>query len=404
MISINGKEWLNLTGADIEEFLSSPDTEESFFFEFKEDRVEPKKVVEEISAFANTYGGYIFLGVTDSKEITGCSSWNEQRIQTTIHDSITPTPSFDVKKLICSDGTVFVIRIDEGSEPPYITNQGKIYERLSSGSFVVRDSSRLTQMYNKNEQKQAKTLKALSIEPVSTTRVGNIYGYIDIGFSVCFSDPRNASHVFFSSDIKEVAGDEIKSSPSFNLSRVGETILYTPGGLSSGENQLPAHLNNFLEIMSDGSARMRVLLHNNDPKDFTVNMIFPFHFLNTYREFYRRIMGKLFPESFIYAKKYEELTVLKQFQPVFYYEDSMVEGIPKLVDQNERFCSFMQEKQAVLGKDRVITNNRIPKTGLYTIDKSRMQSWGITDYTAESILEELFYSQFATMCYPFGIE
>lgn len=47
-----------MTIDNIEKTIS--DQEESFFFEFKEDDVETKKLSEEISAFANTYGGYIF--------------------------------------------------------------------------------------------------------------------------------------------------------------------------------------------------------------------------------------------------------------------------------------------------------------------------------------------------------
>ncbi len=108
MVNIYGKEWWNLTSDDVEAFLSSPETEESFFFEFKDDRVDSKKIAEEVSALANTYGGYIFLGVSDSKEVRGCESWNEQRIQTTIHDSITPTPSFDIKKFICSGQPIYM--------------------------------------------------------------------------------------------------------------------------------------------------------------------------------------------------------------------------------------------------------------------------------------------------------
>ena len=196
MININGKEWHEITGGDIEAFLASPETEESFFFEFKDDRVAPKKLTEEISALANTYGGYIFLGISDAKSIDGCTVWTEQRIQTTIHDSITPTPSFDVKKLICKGNTIFVIKVEEGSEPPHITSQGKIFERLSSGSCVVKDSARLSQMYTKHERQMDKLERKLSIPALSGDVAGNVYGYIDIGFSLSFADAKLAQNTF----------------------------------------------------------------------------------------------------------------------------------------------------------------------------------------------------------------
>ena len=132
MITINGKDWSKLRFSDIRNLLSSAD-DESFFFEFKSDDVSNQKLIQEISAFANTYGGYILIGINDDKSIGGCKKWTENRIHTTIHDSITPVPSFDVKRFKPKEGTVLVIRIEEGKEPPYVTNKGKIYERVSFG-------------------------------------------------------------------------------------------------------------------------------------------------------------------------------------------------------------------------------------------------------------------------------
>lgn len=62
------KEWRKLTVIDIENVIKTE--EESFYFEFKDDQVDTKKMAEEISALANTYGGYVFIGVSDDKEIS----------------------------------------------------------------------------------------------------------------------------------------------------------------------------------------------------------------------------------------------------------------------------------------------------------------------------------------------
>ena len=126
MININNKSWSKLRFSDIEKLLSSSD-DENFFFEFKADDETPQKLVKEISAFANTYGGYVLLGINDDKTIGGCTKWSEQRIHTTIHDSMTPTPNFDVRKFKSNGRTIFVIKIEEGTMPPYITNKGQIF-------------------------------------------------------------------------------------------------------------------------------------------------------------------------------------------------------------------------------------------------------------------------------------
>ena len=398
MININGKEWNKLAASDIQAVISGQDFDESFYFELKDDKVSNKKLMEEVSAFANTFGGYIFLGVNDQKQIEGCTEWNEQRIHTTIHDSITPTPSFDVKRFTIGTDIVYVIRIDEGSEPPYITNSGKIYERLSSGSFVIKDSSKLSQIYNKREQLLVKMEQKISIPPVYEN-TNNIYGYIDSGFCLVVSDIQVAIDTFNSANLETIAKETAKLTSSFSLSHIGNSIVFTPGGLSTQKGHLPANTNNFLEIMVDGSARMRILLINNDQDDSSVNMLLPTAILQSYKEIYTKVMGDLFPHKMAYAKKYESLTVRKQFQPILFYDDYVLELHPDWQEDNEKMLAKLEKQRKIFGTKTVITDDRIPKNGLYTIDKRQIELWGEA-YTAESIIDELFYSRFATVGVP----
>lgn len=106
MININNKDWDELKSLDIRKFLER-NGEENFFFEFKGDNEEPSKLVKEICAFANTYGGYILLGIDDDKSISGCKKWTEQRIHATIHDSITPPPIFSVRSFNLSRKKIY---------------------------------------------------------------------------------------------------------------------------------------------------------------------------------------------------------------------------------------------------------------------------------------------------------
>lgn len=395
MLNINGKDWSSLKPSDIQDLLLEKDLDESFYFEFKDDDVSPSKVMEEVSAFANTFGGYIFIGVDNNKNIKGCSKWNEQRIHTAIHDSITPTPSFDVKKFTIDNKTIYAIKIDEGSELPYITNKGKIYERLSSGSFTIKDSVRLSQIYNKREQILDKMERKVSIAPVPEN-VNNVYGYIDIGFSIVTSDIKNTVEIFNKVDLKTIAQKNIEKVNTCNLSRIGESIIFAPGGLSSKYGYLPAHTANFLEIMADGSARMRVLLFNNDENDVSVNMTYADTVFGLYKDVYTDIMGAIFPNKFAYAKKYESLTVNRQFTPVFYYSDDVLELHPDWQEQNDKMLEALQKKRKTMGVDTALTSDRIPKNGLYTIDKRQLETWGM-EFTASSILEELFFSRFSLM-------
>ena len=67
MVNINGKEWSALEPADIQAVIDERDFDESFYFEFKDDKVATKKLMEEVSAFANTFGGYVFIGISNDK-------------------------------------------------------------------------------------------------------------------------------------------------------------------------------------------------------------------------------------------------------------------------------------------------------------------------------------------------
>lgn len=398
MVNINGKNWSQLQSSDILILLSEQDFDESFYFEFKDDRVSTKKIIEEVSALANTFGGYIFIGVSDNKQVEGCMEWNEQKIHSVIHDSITPTPSFDVKKFTLDGKTVYVIKIDEGAEPPYITSGGKIYERLSSGSFAIKDSSKLSYIYNKREQQLFKMEQKISIPPVFK-EANNIYGYIDIGYCMVTSDSQAAFAAFNNADLETIASEIVHNGSSYNLSRIGNSIFFTPGGLSTSRGHLPAHTNNFIEIMADGSARMRLLLINNDQDDSTVNMILALTMLRSYKELYAKIMGGLFPHNLAYAKKYESLTVREQFQPVLYYDDHFLELNPELKDKNEKMIAALQRYRKIYGITTVVTDDRIPKTGLYTIDKRQIELWG-EEYSAETIMDELFACRFMAMGIP----
>ncbi len=395
MLNINGKEWAKLEAEDIEVVLMEPCTDESFYFEFKDDRVANKKLMEEVSAFANTFGGYIFIGVSDNKQVEGCTVWNEQKIHTTIHDSITPTPSFDVRKFIINKKIIYLLKIDEGSEPPYITSTGKIYERLSSGSFAIKDSSKLSQIYNKREQLLAKMESKVSIPPVAEN-TNNIYGYIDTGFCLVASDKQLAIDAFNQVDLRKVAAETAEELPSFNLSYIGNSIIFTPGGISTQNGHLPAHTNNFLEIMADGSARMRILLINNDQKDSSVNMLLPATLLQSYKKIYTKVMGELFPNKIAYAKKYESLNVRKQFQPFLLYDDHVLELHPDWQADNKRMLESLEDHRKIFGVTTVVTDDRIPKTGLYTIDKRQLELLGL-ECTAETFIDELFFSRFASI-------
>ena len=386
MINISNKEWEELTVADIESVIKTG--EESFYFEFKDDRVDTKKVAEEISALANTYGGYIFLGVSDDKEICGCKSWTEQKIHTMIHDALSPTPDFDVRKFITDEEKiVLVIKVEEGTEPPYITSRGKIYERISSGSFEIKDSAKLSQMYYKKEKALNQIEKKLAIPPIQCGP--NLFGYLDMGFSLKTANHAFIHDLFFDTDLKQVSSDLRKTNNIYTISQVGFSYVFSVGGFRNS-NIVEANLRNFIEIMFDGSAKMRILLYNNENEP-QVNIACIMSTLSIFINIYSKIFKQGFEENFVGAYKYEDLTVQKQFASFFQFDGEEYKD-------DKEWNDFQIQYIKNYGNNLIVTSSRIPQVGLDYWDKRRLNTLKM-EITSENIITELFRSNFSFLGY-----
>lgn len=389
MVNINNTKWDQLSFSDVEAFLV--DGEENTFFEFKEDRETNEKLTKEIVAFSNTYGGYVLLGVNNDKSIGGCNAWNEQRIHTLIHDSVLPTPIFDVKKLTREDGiTIYVVKVEEGPLPPYITNKGQIYERLSSGAFPVKDSGKLTLFYSKRSDQIAQIKRKIELPElvINDDLPKNLCGYLDMGFSLVCSEDTNLQKHFYDYDFTPIAKFlKDNCAGEFSISRIGCAYQisigqYTLTDLFGNTKLAVAGMNNFIEIMYDGSVRSRLFLSTN--KDTTEASIEMLVYINSaFQEIYRMIFERDISNIFIYAQKYEQLTVLKQFNPVYgFITDSPNDAVLGFRRMNETHSHKY-------GKNWVITGNRIPWNGYRIIDRRSITESG-SDYNVRNILDSLF--------------
>ena len=397
MLNINNKAWDALRSKDITKFLSGLD-DETFFFEFKSDDEAPAKLVKEISAFSNTYGGYIFLGINDDKTIGGCKKWNEQRIHTTIHDSLTPTPTFDVKKFKPKGKTIFVIKIEEGSMPPYITSKGQIFERVSSGSFPINDSGKLAQLYNKRQDQLTKIQRKIELPEIrlDSSCPSNLCGYVDLGFSLTCSEQTEFQKHFFKYDLTPISNYFKADGSKFSISRVGNSIIVSVGEASASDNngrkaKLNDGVHNFIEIMCDGSVRCRVILaaiSGDEKVDITSISIA----LKQFEDIYTLIFGEYIAKIFISAYRYDKLTVVKQFVPYYRLAESESEKARKT------FGSYLPKHQTKYGNNIIISSNRVPKNDFMLLDKRAFDEYGL-DFSSQALISELFQSVFINLGY-----
>ena len=398
MVNINNKPWEELQFKDVQGYLSDPDSNENCFFEYKIDKVEPAKLVKEISAFANTYGGYIFLGVDDNKNIVGCTAWNEQRIHITIHNGITPTPQFDVKRFSADDKIIYVIKIEEGAMPPYITNKGDICERVSSGSCVVTESGKLNQMYHKRADQLLHIKSQIELPEVEAAKLpNNVFGYWDFGFSVVTSEQTNLQKNFYTIDLEPIAKYLREINPEFSITRVGYSYVFGMGSATvrtQNGKVVPtaAGVHNFMEIMLDGSVRGRLLLIAT-PETADVDITSLFYYSSSFlRKVYSLIFGDGYSEIFVYAQKYEKLTVLKQFVPFYKL------GTEDSESDKNRYREYLENHKRKYGNNLIMTSNRIPKSDYVIIDRKYFDELNMA-YNTENLYRELFYSAFMNLGY-----
>ncbi len=391
MLNINNKPWEKLRAKDIIAFLNELE-DENFFFEFKLDDVKPDHFIKEVSAFANTYGGYIFLGVDDSKNIVGCSKWTEQKIHSVIHDCITSTPNFDVKKFNIDNYKIYVVKIEEGTLPPYITNKGQILERVSSGSFVVKDSAKLSQIYYKREDQLKNTELKLSLEPIKPNKiiVENLCGYLDFGFSAIYSEKTILQRGLTNFNFQPLCDFLNSKNISHSVSRLGTSILISYGNIGINPYLLSSGFHNFVEIMADGSVKGRIILVSfGQSNEVKVDI----QALLAVTEIFKKIYSMIFDEShfkyFIYALKYEQLTVLKQFIPYYNLKDANGALI---------FNDYLNKHKEKYGNNLIVNGGRYPYVGLKTIDKKYFDDIK-EKYNYNNLINKLFPVAFSTLGY-----
>ncbi len=106
---------------------------ESSTLEYKAVLPPSKNIAQLIGAFANTEGGYIVLGVSDTLEINGLSE--DFMANTITHraiDLLSPKPIVNYQYIVFEGKKLYVIKVEKSSQP--ILLESKIYKRVGASS------------------------------------------------------------------------------------------------------------------------------------------------------------------------------------------------------------------------------------------------------------------------------
>lgn len=398
MLNINNVEWSILTAKDVKEQISKTEVHENYFFEFKSARESNIKMMKEVTAFANTFGGYIFIGVENDKSISGRGDWTEERLHTTIHDSITPIPIFDVKEFIVDNKSILVVRIEEGAMPPYVLIDGTINERVSSGSYKITNAATLNQLVEKRRDFDNKVSSIIELEPIDKNSKWcpqNVCAYIDVGFyTVCQDELRLILKQDEDSILEKVASVISEHTNEYDISIIGNRILVTLFYATAHDQDgndiaLDSGIQNFIEIMNDGSVRLRIFLFTQGDS-LLANITGINTLLYLYQRIYSAIVGNDFDKKLVYARKYEKLTVVKQFVPYYYLDDTNPSEIRDVYSQLEKTHAMKY------GNKHIAIGNRFPSSGYFMFDRLLFDKYKI-EWNTENIIQELVNSIFRNL-------
>ena len=86
-----------------------------------------------VTAFANSGGGRLLIGVTDSAEIVGCELEKlADRFTNIVHAHCEPAPSFTTGALTIRDTNIVVVNVAPGYDKPYTVKDQGTYVRVGA--------------------------------------------------------------------------------------------------------------------------------------------------------------------------------------------------------------------------------------------------------------------------------
>jgi ATP-dependent DNA helicase RecG len=121
--------------------------------------MEPKnkkesEFIKTVVAFANTYGGRVYVGADDDGALQGEAEARKvfrgsidealaaqmSRLKELVRENIKPVPLVDVRQIMLGADPVLVAEVQRGNNPPYATHQNQVYIRKGATSRTADPS------------------------------------------------------------------------------------------------------------------------------------------------------------------------------------------------------------------------------------------------------------------------
>jgi len=150
-----------LRDLEVGDLKSLKEASEGWYIEYKREPPNAAAIAKSLSAFANTYGGWLFIGVQEaSKESPVAGSFpgvcrtdvdaSIQRLRKAAADHLNPTPHFEIKVLwgpdseleLAEDHAIICVWIPQSNSAPHVHKTGQIYRRVADASEPKPETDR----------------------------------------------------------------------------------------------------------------------------------------------------------------------------------------------------------------------------------------------------------------------
>ena len=164
---------------------------EGWYVEYKREVVNASALAKSLSAFANTYGGWLFIGVKEQSkenpvadEFPGISEEDVdgilQSLRHSAADCLNPTPFFETTVLrgpgaengLAEGKAIIAVEIPQSHTAPHVHQDGRIYRRVADGSEPKPETDRfvLDQLWRRAEPIREMTRKWVERDPEFSKR------------------------------------------------------------------------------------------------------------------------------------------------------------------------------------------------------------------------------------------
>jgi len=174
------------------------DVSEGWFIDYKSEPLSPKDFGKHLSAFANQFGGWLFVGIKEGANkslkagsFPGIPASDVGAVLVKIREGVSAhvSPSFYFDHRII-DGpvdaigleagrSIIVVAVPEGPNPPFVHSSGKIYRRIADSSEPKAEIDRavLDAMWRKSDAIRTQ-LREFILKPTESRLTENTYCHV----------------------------------------------------------------------------------------------------------------------------------------------------------------------------------------------------------------------------------